>query len=1366
MSVLAAQTTNTPVSTPMYDGANPQEIIVANIDMEGESSSDPFVIRKNAYYSVELMENVLNRIKCANDFEGRDLRTHIYLTPDSYAGSDKWVPRQEWVLEFGDGNPENFRVKLRQITTPYVIVQAFVEVISNSVDNITDCRMIGIPEHPPERCAIEVTMDRQWITVKNYGQPIPVEIKDYTDMETGIAYQKWAPEYVLTKLLVSSNYDGSKTRHGAGKNGVGAKLMVIFSKQVKIEIIDGFRGKKYTQLVEDNMTVIHPPVLEDIELGTMSSTTISYLLDFERFGVAPSIGYSDMDFAILANRTLGTSFTSKSPTSFNGVQFRYFHIKEYGRLIFGNLVESAMIRYELSDPETEEIRLKNINGVLTPTPVTKPGVPKRVVIPDTEVLLIDSAYSFHDTIVSFVNSVPTIKGGAHVKKLHDTVIPPILQKINDVEPKVVIGKLKGKALRIAAAKKAKAKEAKARSTKKEPPKKALRKDDIRPYVSGIVSCRVHDPSFNSQTKVELAGPEPKLALDQSDIDIMYNWSLMEKLRTHLNAMKMYMMEKANGRKVKNIQMKNGFDAWYAGTAQSSKCVLWIVEGTSALAYAMALLSHIPNGRDYVGMWAIRGKFINVLKSNPEALPKNPEVKMMYKLLGLQQFMKYDVPENFAKLRYGGGVMIMADADKDGSHIKGLLANFFHGLFPELLKVGYLIDYRTKFLTATNGKEKVRFYTEWQLSEWKKTTPNWNTGVWKYEYFKGLGTAEKKDVEEDHKHPKSIQFTYDGEGDAMMFDTIFGKSGANKRKEWMKHIRGFHDREYQLTAKVSFTTFFNREFIGYVIESLDRAIPNASDGLKRCQRQILHAMTTRWKGKGPYTEDKYKVAQFAGHVATKCEYQHNEHCIALATIIMARNFVGSNNIQLLMDRGQFGSRFFGGVDHASPRYIFTNPSTYLYKIFRKEDLSILKHHQDDGVDVEPVAYYPIFPLILANGAQGVATGYSTTVMNYNPIEVTDWVLITLFNTYFAGSEHEKLPLHTLIPWFKGFKGNVMLIRDGGCEDVEFDTELKDPVVEWAEEGGVPEDVIVDDLSTENDIVIPSDIGHDNTVSAEPVLENEPYRFDRVIIEGVFRRRADGKIHITELPIGKWTINYNYHLQELRDMKKIKDFKDDSNTEKIDIVVEGMNNPSHKKLGLIKRVSLSNMVFLDEHQVPVRFRLVEDYLEYFMKMRLEMYEKRIACTVDVMEVKIAKAKQKMAFVEAVKSGQIVLDREDLEVEKDMERMGFPKELLEKVNLRRMVRGKTSEHRIIINKLEKELAEYREWTPAKLWYKELTELRETLAEDPEMIRTKPGLLLTKKGAKKYYPTPAPKELKNVVKVVEELAVDKETPIVLGGE
>lgn len=1292
-----------------------------------ESDSDPFATRLNVFY--ESNGEVLDRLKSAKDFDDRDLRTHIYLTPDTYAGSDKWASRPEWVLDMADGNPQNFRIKMVPITTPYVIVQAFVEVISNSADNITDCRQIGIAEHPVGKCAIEVYMDRQDITVKNYGQPIPVEIKEYEDKESHITYQKWVPEYVLTKLLVSSNYDGSKTRHGAGKNGVGAKLMVIFSKRVVIEVVDGYRGRKYTQLVENNMTLVHPPIVEVIEIGTESSTTITYRLDFERFGITE---YNDEAFAIISNRTLGTSFTMKSPTSFNGVEFRYYHIKEYGRLIFGKLVDTAIVRYELENPETEEVRMKKIGEESILTPVVKAGQPKRVVIPDTEVLLIDSAYAFHDTVVSFVNSVPTIKGGAHVKKLYDVVIPPILQKINQVEPKVNLTKLKGKQLRIAAAKRSKQKEnAKAR----EAPKRALRKDDVRPYISGIINCRVHDPSFNSQTKVELAGPEPKLTLDKQEIQTIYTWHLMEKLHTHLQAMKMYMLEKLNGRKVKNIRMKNGVDAYYAGTKRSDECMLWIVEGTSALAYAMSLLALIPKGRDTIGVMAIRGKFVNVLKADPEKLLVKKELKLLMQILGLQFGTKYDDPVNYDKLRYGKGVMIMADADKDGSHIKGLLANFFYGMFPELLRIGYVSDYRTKFLKATNrrSKETVRFYTEWQFTEWKQQTPGWNRDAWKYDYFKGLGTAEDADVNEDFKSMKTIQFTYVPEEDAIMFDTIFGKSNSDKRKEWMSHIRGYHSLEYHLTPKVQFSTFFNREFIGYVIESLDRAIPNASDGLKRCHRQILHAMTKHWAGKGPYTDKKYKVAQFAGYVATQCEYQHNEHCIALATIIMARNFVGSNNIQLLVDRGRFGSRFFGGDDHASPRYIYTNPSELMYKIFRKEDMSILERHKDDGKDVEPKAYYPIFPLILANGAQGVATGYSTTVMNYNPIEVVDWLMISLYNRYFASAD-DKLPLHILIPWFKGFKGKVMLIRNGAGD--ELNDPIRDPIIE-----GEETQTTLDDLTEEGDVVIPPDIGHERTISTFEPQENE-YKFDRVVIQGEYSITPTGDVHVSELPVGKWTINYNYFLQDLRDFKQIKDFKDSSNMDVVDITIEGMRNPSYKKLGLIKRVSLSNMVFLDENKVPVRFRLVEDYLEYFMELRMKMYEKRIAHHLVVLDEKLRVAQVKERFITSIRDGKVRTGGSAEEIEEDLTRLGLPTDLLDTMTIRRLSKEKTETMKREIHDIEAEIELFRVCHPARLWYSELSELRNELIKDPSMIRGTPGLLLTKEGAKKYYPIPKPKE------------------------
>lgn len=93
----------------------------------------------------------------------------------------------------------------------------------------------------------------------------------------------------------------------------------------------------------------------------------------------------------------------------------------------------------------------------------------------------------------------------------------------------------------------------------------------------------------------------------------------------------------------------------------------------------------------------------------------------------------------------------------------------------------------------------------------------------------------------------------------------------------------------------------------------------------------------------------------------------------------------------MPLGQFGSRAMGGKDHASARYIYTklNPITRL--IFREEDDHILKYQIDDGDLVEPEFYVPIIPMVLINGSEGIGTGWSSFIPNYNPWEIVNNLL---------------------------------------------------------------------------------------------------------------------------------------------------------------------------------------------------------------------------------------------------------------------------------------------------------------------------------------------------------------------------------------
>ena len=129
-------------------------------------------------------------------------------------------------------------------------------------------------------------------------------------------------------------------------------------------------------------------------------------------------------------------------------------------------------------------------------------------------------------------------------------------------------------------------------------------------------------------------------------------------------------------------------------------------------------------------------------------------------------------------------------------------------------------------------------------------------------------------------------------------------------------------------------------------------------------------------------------------------------------------MGSTNINLLHPSGQFGTRLAGGMDAASPRYIFTHLSPVSRLIFPEVDDVLLDYLDDDGQKIEPKCYYPIIPLLLCNGCQGIGTGWSTYIPPHNPREVLESVKAKLDET----------PCPAINPWVRGFKGNISCKED--------------------------------------------------------------------------------------------------------------------------------------------------------------------------------------------------------------------------------------------------------------------------------------------------------------------------------------------------
>ena len=132
--------------------------------------------------------------------------------------------------------------------------------------------------------------------------------------------------------------------------------------------------------------------------------------------------------------------------------------------------------------------------------------------------------------------------------------------------------------------------------------------------------------------------------------------------------------------------------------------------------------------------------------------------------------------------------------------------------------------------------------------------------------------------------------------------------------------------------------------------------------------------------------------------------------------MAQDFVGSNNVNLLMPKGQFGTRLLGGADAASPRYIFTHLSPVARLLFPDVDDALLNYKEEDGQFIEPEFFVPIIPLLLVNGCQGIGTGWSTNIPKHDPLDVLKYIRAKL-------DRKKRLP--PIQPWVKGFDGNISI-----------------------------------------------------------------------------------------------------------------------------------------------------------------------------------------------------------------------------------------------------------------------------------------------------------------------------------------------------
>jgi DNA topoisomerase-2 len=1033
--------------------------------------------------------------------------------------------RQSKQLHANDVEENHYSMIQKEHSLIPALQKIFDEILVNATDNQL--------RHPKTCTRLEVSIDpgdeienrEPKIRIRNNGKGIPIQIHKEEKM--------YVPEMLFGHLLTGSNFDDTEKRLTGGRHGYGAKLSNIFSKSFTIDTVDSKRRLHYTQTWSSNMTHAGEPQITKLAEDDMSDdyTCITFVPDMKRLsGGTNTTTIDDQDYALMCRRVVDAAgcAAGKLQVFLNGNDVSMASFPDYvdlyrtgseHRTCFTNIGSRWNIGVGLSDSN-----------------------------------------SFSS--VSFVNGMATSRGGTHVNAIANQVTKYIQERAIKIEPSL---------------------------------SNVLTPGLVKRNLFLACNAYIENPTFDSQMKEYLTSSPSTFGSSFSLTEKFLKELIQaeedsgpgiveEVIRVARGRQQANLFKQVGGKKGKRqlLSIPKLEDAHNAGSKDGQECTLILTEGDSAKALAVAGLEKI--GRENYGVFPLRGKFLNVRHASVDQLSKNAEVKALISILGLDFDKEYDTMEDRKDLRYGR-IMLMTDQDTDGSHIKGLVMNFFRHFWPKLLKPvidepsekPFLSSFLTPLLKATrkNRKKSLSFYSMAEYNAWRASLIDTKDDInnWKVKYYKGLGTSTPAEAKEyfaefDKHH---VQFRWKSELDGELLDKVFDKTRAADRRDWIVN-------EYDPEATVSYDTtqssnqvtyedFVNKEMIHFSNSDNIRSLPNVIDGLKPSQRKVLHACFKR------KLKSEIKVAQLSGYCAEHTAYHHGEASLQSTIIGMAQDFVGSNNLNLLVPSGQFGTRLVGGEDAASPRYIFTHLSPVARYLFPEDDDVLLDYLEDDGQRIEPKFFCPIIPLLLVNGAQGIGTGWSTFIPQHEPMSILDYIRAKL---------DQSLNPPQIEPFVKGFQGTIERQGSG-----------------YTSYGNIK------------------------------AINNK-------------------SVHIDELPVGVWTNRYKSFLLKMQSQGTIVDFKEDHTTTKVSFTVNLKASQLHrmKQSGLEhafklkSNLQLSNMNAFDAQGSIQKFESAESIADAYFPSRLSLYHDRRSVLMSEMKYKSALLENKARFIQLVSEGQINL------------------------------------------------------------------------------------------------------------------------------
>ncbi len=549
----------------------------------------------------------------------------------------------------------------------------------------------SVDEHLAGACTqIYVTLEADGsCTVRDNGRGIPVEMH-----KKGVA----AERIVLSTLHAGGKFDNNAYKTSGGLHGVGSSVVNALSAHMDVDVYkngqihhDAYeRGIPTVELVDGLLPVIG----KTRETGTK----INFLPDPEIFEK------TRFKADWLKSRLHETAYLNPKLTII-------YENKRFG--------EKEKVTY--SEPDGIVAYVRELNTTKTPIhdPIYFRGVCDQIEI-EAAFQFVDA---FEENVLGFCNNIFTQEGGTHLAGFKTR----FTQMINTYAKE--LGILKDKDAKFTG-------------------------PDTRNGMTAVVAIKHPDPIFEGQTKTKLASADATKAVFSvtgDELQLYFDRNLEVLKAIIACAEKSAKIRKAEERAKTNMLTKSRFSFDSNGklanceSREAEKCEIFIVEGDSAGGSAK-----MGRNRRYQAILPIRGKILNVEKASMDKVLANAEIKTMINAFGCGFSEGYGNDFDIAKLRYHK-IVLMTDADVDGSHIDTLLLTFLYRFMPELIQNGHVYIAMPPLFKVIPKKGKEEYlYDEKALERYRRT----HTGEFTLQRFKGLGEMDAEQLWETTLNPEN------------------------------------------------------------------------------------------------------------------------------------------------------------------------------------------------------------------------------------------------------------------------------------------------------------------------------------------------------------------------------------------------------------------------------------------------------------------------------------------------------------------------------------------------------------------------------------------------------------------------------------